>query len=89
MATRKAKVEGTPKKEKKFKYNCTKGYPTKTPLEDGYKVVVWNATKAYNLLWRKTVWRWIIWPPLTLVFGTSSPTPARGYALGQCTSPRQ
>ena len=48
MATREAKVEGTPKKKKKFKYNCTRSYLTKTPLEDGYKVVIWNTTRAYN-----------------------------------------
>ena len=48
MATGEAKVEGTPKKKKKFKYDHTKGYPVKTPLEDSYKVVIWDATKAYN-----------------------------------------
>jgi len=54
IATREAKVEGTPKKEKKFKhrlkfkYDRMKGYSVKTLLEDGYKVVVWDATKAYN-----------------------------------------
>ena len=46
MATR--EVEGTPKREKKFKYNHMKGYPVKTPMEDGYKVVIWDATQAYN-----------------------------------------
>ena len=35
-------VEGTSKRNKKVKYNRAKGYPTKTPMEDGYKVVVWN-----------------------------------------------
>ena len=49
MATREAKVEGTPKKEKKFKYDRARGYSAKTPLEDSYKVVVRDATKAYNL----------------------------------------
>ena len=48
MAIRKVKVEGTPKKEKKFKYDRVKGYPAKTPLKDSYKVVIWDATKAYN-----------------------------------------
>ena len=51
MATGEAKVEGTPKKEKKekkFKYNREKGYPVKTPLEDSYKVVIWYTMKAYN-----------------------------------------
>ena len=38
MATREA--EGAPKGEKKFKYDRAKGYPAKTPMEDGYKVVV-------------------------------------------------
>ena len=48
MATGEAKVEGTPKREKKFKYDCAKVYSVKTPLEDSYKVVVWDTTKAYN-----------------------------------------
>ena len=34
------KAESTPKRDKKVKYDCAKGYPTKTPMEDGYKVVV-------------------------------------------------
>ena len=38
MATREA--EGTPKRKKKFKYNRAKSYSAKTPMEDGYKVVV-------------------------------------------------
>ena len=46
IATREA--EGTPKRKKKFKYNCAKSYPAKTPLEDGHKVVVWDVAKAYN-----------------------------------------
>ena len=48
MATREVKAEGTPKKEKKFKYDHARGYPTKTPLENSYKVVIWDAMKAYN-----------------------------------------
>ena len=40
MATREVKVEGTPKKEKKFKYDHARGYSAKTPLENGYKVIV-------------------------------------------------
>ena len=40
MASGEAKVEGTPKKKKKFKYDHAKSYPMKTPLEDSYKVVV-------------------------------------------------
>ena len=32
MATREA--EGAPKREKKFKYDHVKGYPTKTPMEE-------------------------------------------------------
>ena len=50
MATREA--EGASKREKKFKYDRAKGYPTKTPLEDGYKVSLyfshtWNPPKIY------------------------------------------
>ena len=41
-------AEGTPKRDKKVKYNCAKGYPAKTPMEDGYKVVVWDPAQAYN-----------------------------------------
>ena len=48
MATREAKAESTPKKKKKFKYDRAKSYSAKTPLEDDYKIVVWDATKAYN-----------------------------------------
>ena len=41
-------MEGTPKKEKKFKYDQERGHPVKTPLEDSYKVVVWDTIKAYK-----------------------------------------
>ena len=41
-------MESTPKKEKKFKYDWEKGYSTKTPLENDYKVVIWDAEKAYD-----------------------------------------
>ena len=46
MATREA--EGAPKREKKFKYDRAKSYPAKTPMEDSYKVVIWEAAQAYN-----------------------------------------
>ena len=48
MAAREAKAEVTPKKKKKFRYDHMKGYSVKTPLEDSYRVVTWNATQAYN-----------------------------------------
>ena len=41
-------AEGTLKREKKVKYNRAKGYPAKTPIKDGYKVVVWDPAQAYN-----------------------------------------
>ena len=41
-------AEGTSKRKKKFKYDRAKSYPAKTPMEDGYKVVVWDAAQAYN-----------------------------------------
>ena len=46
MAT--GEAEGAPKREKKFKYDRAKSYSAKTPMEDGYKVVVWDPAQAYN-----------------------------------------
>ena len=46
MAT--GEAEGAPKRKKKFKYDWVKGYSAKTPMEDGYKVVVQDPAQAYN-----------------------------------------
>ena len=50
------KVEDTPKKEKKFKYNRDRCHPVKVLLENGYKMVVWDDEKAYDPRWRLIVW---------------------------------